>query len=322
MLTRAEARASAEVHIKGPNRFTKLVGPDGRRVCVFGESHGSQNPCARYDAVNIDDLMDRVVDAAAPSTVDVFIEARYTSDGSTQCAARDFICQLQGHYQGCLHHMLPEAEWDWRQQPCHKPNVRAHLIDVRQGWIRAEDSFFWTFWPALRDTANGRFALTDQHLAIWSRFVAQLESREELAEFLKRQVIANNVLWKELQRSSHGHEIYAFFTDMMAAYVREADFVQVVEGTRVQNWREVYISMSMAVSVILDMYTMARVFKRFADGNEPRNVVTYGGFVHARQQCDFLRHIGFQVIYETDQGAAFGDQTRCLILPKEIFPLL
>ncbi len=66
------------------------------------------------------------------------------------------------------------------------------------------------------------------------------------------------------------------------------------------------------MSTYMDLYLMARVFRVFADGTQPENVIIYAGQGHTDRYVEFLEKIGAKTIIAPQKTGQFFPNTSCV----------
>ena len=320
--------------------ITRIGGPislslqwsDNYNMCVyiFGEKHKTKTDCYKGDAIATGGNK-MVVKETQSVNVENFLYDlfQYTP------AFIDFYLETPGYtgqdYKGGKHiwmnkplrlSQLSTAFYQCLSAIKRKDNplcklVRVHYLDIRKDteMVDVNDvSYVRSVWHkinSLSDIEIQNRLKNDKRVAATVKKLTTKDI-EEYKTFWKDQLLQSTILKKEFSRTILPKNIVLDFLEKEIIYsamqLREV-FQDTLETFNNNNMdvKNVMSGIKKTVSinsVVVDMYTITRMFKKFKNvknqPERPRNIILYTGDSHSTRIRKFLKQLDFKVINETD----------------------
>lgn len=195
--------------------------------------------------------------------------------------------------------------------------VRVHYIDIRkeEEMVDVNDvshlRYVYHKISHLSDNVIQDILKSDERIV---KTVKKLVTKDinEYQKFWKEQLLQSYILKKEFSRTILPTNIILSFLEKRI--IREAmkfrehfQFFLSSFNSNKMNIENIMSGLSMTVSIngiVVDMYTISRIFKKFKNvknqPERPHNIIIYAGDAHSTTYRKFFKHLGFQMITETD----------------------
>ena len=254
------------LYVQGPNSCSVWQSSTYRKtIVVFGEAHEGKVACATTTAgtMRIDQFLQYLFREELPTTkLDCFVEAPFLKGkeqrgGIVPRTDTVNLVHVWAAFAECL---------QVSKTKCPYKNVRMHYVDVRR----------LTTSPSIRALMKWieERSISDEDLEM----LCDSGAMEVLLRDIKFDIQLASIRYVEVRR--------ALFTYWIK-HVKEAleNICQELENLTLAT----LLLKLLAVSVrIMDAYLLARIFRCFADGEEPENVVVIVGNDHAANVERFL----------------------------------
>ncbi len=284
-----------ELFVEGPISLTELYSDQyDKIVYIFGEKHMLHNCDVSY--VSIDQFLKDWV-SNSRNMIDIFLEYEFVSKEEPkreQLEPEHATTRIAKIFERCL-------EVD--KSNCEYSNLRIHYADIRRGFFMSLAlmliSFIETmmvtynnnFYPGLVkrlkldhfiiiNSFRGKFPIKIENEVLFSKIMKQIKNvenesiRSDLTNFLKLTIAEMNSSWlkyknSEVQNLQYGNNFatLAYITDKITDLIIN----------------------------IMDIYVLARIFRKFSDGTEPKNIIIYAGQLHANNYKKFLLDHSFKI---------------------------
>ena len=243
--------------------ITSILGPfmyreynyNGINISIFGERHQIKNlkTCIKdaHNTVSIANFIKTILILNPKKKYDVYTEI-------------DYINRENIHRPDMwdLNFSLSMVQREFREclsltkSGCQYDNLRMHYADPRRNII-----------PSLRELASMAYG---DKAKLTEAFA--LKILDEVNEVLA----SNGLIKKELEKSYLKHEISKFIFDELGQLIKQR--------SRIGN------SMDIA-ALIMDIYTLARMFRQFKKGDPIENIILYAGGLHSATYCKFIETV-------------------------------
>lgn len=316
----------APVQIAGPHSVTEHSTP-AMTVLVFGEIHGTTTDCAPSTSQNIVEFLRDAFrkNEATGRTIDFFLEEEFMAEALD--VGEHYLHRLRAWASDCLR----------RRDTCEFKATRFHYADVRFGVIRnAITAVLMVEHTDYAAIANA-FEAHRETFIMMLRRQAKRDSREYARGVLRlmKSTPSFRIVQKEVERSTLTK---SKLVDIVAgwhgkgslSYMRKdaQNLLDTIFWPGFNDWRDTFprrwkvflsrlwVSGLDFLTHVMDLYTVCRIFKRFADGYVPTHVVTYAGEAHAGHLRQALQQLGFT---QTAAGNNVGKACVAIDLPPTLF---
>lgn len=252
------------------NKISTIIGPkmyreysyNGINVSIFGEKHPlySISPCIKKNAISITNFIKTIVASNPDKQYDVYTETGYINKENQNQEKIHMVnfalSMIQDEFSKCL---------SYTKAGCEYENLRMHYIDLRE--------FVIPNMTKITSNAYGKRLAT---------YYAVTKIMTEITNIL---MVNKNVIKKELEKSYLKTEISRFIIDQVYIIMKELD-------ERADNDQEIsYFDLLTLTSLVMDMYTLSRMFREFKGGKPIKNIIVYAGKAHAMQYCKFIETV-------------------------------
>jgi hypothetical protein len=284
----------------------------GMKICLLDDSHTLDYSCKNSDACSGSDFIKQQV-FYAPCFVDVFLEIPYlySPDQEILYANKSYMGELQqGKFGQCF---------KWSKKDCKYYNLRSHHINLRNNDFLFDtisnffsNIFYKTdvkppdenFKEKVREIFADKNTLTQylRNVASRTKINKQIESIK--SEEIKEKVIRYFDLWLNIPPDIN-------FKFLNAEYI--LNVIDKLTDDKEDNSKlvsNIYYSITGYAGVLMDIYTIARMFREYRqveykNSSNAKNIFVYAGGFHIRRYTNFLRRIGsFSVVHESTKSNA------------------
>lgn len=234
---------------------------------------------------------DKLVELAAPFTVDLFVEVPvlFAAPGeippSRNLQKRDtYLYDVELQFADCLGH---------HKTNCSRPNLRAHYVDIRT----LPGNALGAFTNALREMAKswGNALVRDRALSLIPAIAKLTWADLESLPKLQKQ-------WTAVRNPLDADAIRKWF-DKLKRAIRPAPFpidASVLRET-VQGYfadpetanTDVFDRLFLANALMVDLYTALRLFRTFADGTRVHRAILFMGDAHIEHLRTLFTELSF-----------------------------
>ena len=281
-------------YISGPMSLTYQTSKEyDMNVYIFGEAHGMEKNCMelkKSNYMNVTNYLKKVF-SNSDKFIDFYLEDvlfRTVKSGRRE----DFLTMLRDDFTDCLH---PS-----KRTKCKFKTIRAHFVDVRQIEKKSDPYltspiyeliFYSLGWTDKKPT--------DKKI---SNKVALLNSYEGVAKYMLNIAINTPIIQKELDRCSLDKEkmLSIFYNILINMYPVFFDIktLKLLSRKEISD-QEKAVILTIIAGPIVDIYTIARMFKTFKKTNyfpvKPKNIIYYAGEAHSGFVRAFLNSLGFNL---------------------------
>lgn len=332
-----EENARPAKFLSGPQSFSIMKYPT-KTIYLIGEQHNNQEECGNYQHRTKNNFYDFSLDKMRSLDYDTAYEFAENGLGDLFEPSRvsDAIRDVMENGIAYVDLFVEEDPYNYfaigevydnidnlsavARLGLEAPIGRTHLSDIRGSSQLSKlpdyDQRF-AFGISLEILTNSSFDLATKkkyapifrkwHSYLFDPSLSEKEWKDRNVEY----ILDNPYLQKELSRSYLGEVIRDYYTPLILenSYLQEreentrlVDLYKELDGKidrsirqRLEDFRASFV---LFMAPIFDMYTLARIFKRFQGVDfdrpkEPTNVIVYAGAHHTDGMAAFLTKIGF-----------------------------
>lgn len=328
--------------ISGPAAVTQhWSAPLEKMVYVFGELHGHEDAC-KPRATSIHDYL-RKLAITTGAFIDLYLETTLDDRSDLfQWFLPNYISKVRGSFAKCIRPKDRHAE------RCRL--LRVHYVDTRQK-KQEENNVLSLFSLMLRYDARGFFLPGDKkEIMEVLPYLIGKRSPSYIREQYKRETVKEmSRVYPNRMRSAIKRYAKELVGEALKEHGREmSDAAEVLQEALHRRrpskvvkdaMYELYAELVPVLSPMVDVYTLARMFKRFdvskrpGSGStgmlwwkkpvegwgqpvEPHSIVYYAGNNHANRVRAFLGNTGFETIGQGEQLS-----TRCVSMGSVTQPM-
>jgi hypothetical protein len=243
---------------------------------------------------------------------DVYTEIGYKKESEIKYGSRSFMLRsIYKEFHNCLK----------IRKNCQYKNLRMHYCDFRKYYGK----FFgdYEYKQVYKYLIKKDYILDELNLERYESFHDRYKYYEKHFQFIKEMIKTNEILQKELSKSIFSKEIIEFIHNNMNKErieffrftVRHHKLFRkmIIRKSKYPLLIKFYTHYVSLYSCLMDVYTLARMFKIFSSpiGDDiAENILFYGGAHHAKKYGEFLEFIGAKKIIEINSTENFISFTK------------
>lgn len=302
-------------YISGPNSCTVHYNPDnGKTIYMFGETHRNDPGCPNNKYISIIKYFE-ILFHTTSVPIDFFLEAPldYRQYGTVLAMPKHDINTIMNL------RIMQVTIYDYL------PMVRSHYVDPRI--TNGGYTDISPFLPIYKTLVRERFEYSELLRTIgkiFQQFIDNgLNSRKGCLDYIMRIIeTQDNIISKELRRSNKRKEILEFVKNrVMSIYYQVYDPMMAMINIEPTPYVDIFQMLEKFIitldGILLDVYCLARIFKRFGTKpgrrpisetfpSEPTNIIVYVGELHAEPIRAFLTSLSYIEVERTSSS------THCL----------
>lgn len=271
--------------IEGPlsvseHRSTKY----NKRIVVFGEQHVHKQGCG---GKKISQFLQEVVSSHPNKQFDLFLEIPYlTQETEFPKEATDDIERILLAFRNCFRYTKGNCEY---------PNLRAHYTDMRIA-------------NQLTDLSRlvERIVQDSDNTKAWEEVVRIFKGTKDPLQYIIDQADIQGKLAKQLREADPEvvQSLLNYYrqriSDLPKFITEVEEYISVLKRGYVNHGtsRKLGKQLIIIYSIVLDLYLLGRIFRKFQDADSPTNILIYVGDAHAEAIRGFLTQLGFEKIHE------------------------
>lgn len=290
-------------YLSGPYYFLHMKDETTKKnIYLFGETHSVQicEDGGIYGSIPFYWYLYQMIQTTS-RLIDIYIELPRKSEYPKVIGDSETLRTLHNVFYDCINHKDKSG--------CKMKNARFHWIDLRREDINFNRRKY-------NDTDYSEYLTTPMYKML-SRL--QNEGSAALMDYYK----VNSTLVKEMRKSTLTEREYLQMINR--AYDLEKNRCKkLTPAIRTLEEKQSRISVKNVVSkclpitsILVDLYTIARIFKQFHDAPEPVNIVYYGGANHVKRLRVMLEELNFTRVDEVMSNR----DNRCLDMRSVRQPL-
>lgn len=295
----------SERYISGPKSLSEHYSHEyNMHVYLFGELHNSTVCRQNLPNIPVDKFLLDLVEKNRRVQFDLFLELPYlTGPSRHQGAGSSSMGKIRDTFSGCF---------DYDKSRCQHPNLRAHYADFRLCNYGVECTEFGRLILRIVQPILSNYLQEKQDL--YDLIGILSSSQENSLDLLIHLSDINGKLEKQLDQTRIRVPLMAFFKNVIPSKqeLLERTIIAADELERSQDLDEwvdtnaefLYMIMRWQ-SVLLDLYVLSRMFRRYQEVPErysgyAENVIVYLGDSHSQVEREFLSYLGFQLIQQVE----------------------
>lgn len=270
----------------------------GKKIVLFGDVHTKTFGCDPKNSLSTSDFIMNQIETST-CFLDIFLEIPYLF-GRT-----DTKLELEGTYMNELHRDLRKC-FEYTKD-CQYHNIRAHYIDLRSPKL-SEDFFL------LQRAVINSFYKIPYSKNMTDRLLKNeglqniFSSKDNIINFMYK-LVRSKKIQKQIDNIKD-EKVRKVLLRMEKERIENPDIdFDEISWAKIKEWLEerfyphtLYHSLIRYVSVIVDIYTIARVFREFREvpglySKPCDNVMIYAGAYHTRTYQNFLELLEFSHIF-------------------------
>ena len=262
-------------------------------IAIFGESHLIRElpELSKKSTLLFSDFLTSLLTQNADINYDFFLEIGYMSRDIHPEAVyymNTMVNIIENDFHKCLEIV----------KDCPYKNLRAHYIDYRNKY-RTEVDVVQIIYSSL---SLGKPNVERMMNAFLSKYRKIYEARQKVIEAalqdpkIEKQ-LAHNPLRDEIlsfikmQIKKNDEEFEIFVKENKGYFEKTYSEEKTTENDR-DFWRDLLDSQFIyMLTPVMDLYTLARMFRSYPSGRDTENIIFYGGAVHAMLYKKFLLYI-------------------------------
>lgn len=271
-------------------------------VVSIGDSHSLDIDCTQSKTTisSSDFIVNQI--ATATEFVDLYVETLYIFDYKPRLISSK---ARPKNYMGILHKNIREC-FDWDKNDCKYPNLRSHYIDLRGDYL---DPFFNQFSMVFvkYKFSNPNWDKDIEHYLSSPRLKAIFQSKDTLINHVNN-MIQKSKIQKQIDNVKDPHikqviQKWATTWTFSDPYIKfqyltwDVITKAIIEkNDRLLNI--IYGQLSGYLGVLMDVYTIARMFRTYRDipnkNSKPaKNIIIFAGNFHTIRYQEVLEELGF-----------------------------
>lgn len=299
-------------YIGGPFRVNHMYSKEyNMNIYLFGEYHSKNIDCPNDQYSLIENYLEQIVE-----NTDVFLDMYFEFPGfSGNKYEKEYIkndqrlIKLFDKFYNCIQTISRKSE------KCQLSRI--HYVDIRK-ILSLENKecdlcWFTNIYALLLKEERKKYMLDKNNKNRIQRILANLSSPSILT-FIEEELTEYEYIKKELSKSYLGKNILLYMKEKIRDVAKEhIEFISEIsqymnyylfkENKYVdKDFKDLFFSLTPIIAVMVDTYTLARMFKNFNVENiyeqpsRPHNIIYYAGYGHTEIIVEFLFSIGFKNI--------------------------
>ena len=269
----------------------------GKKIVLFGDIHTKGYGCDKKSQPTSDFIINQI--ETSTCFLDIFLEIPYLFG---RC---DTKLELEGTYMADLHRDLSKC-FEYTKD-CQYNNIRAHYIDLRSPKLSQD---FFLLQRAIINSFNNMPCpkyITDKLLKN-ENLQNIFSSKDNIINFMYK-LVKTNKIQKQIDNIKD-EKVRKLLLRMEKERIENPDIdFNEISWDKIKEWLEesffpftLYHTLIRYVSVIVDVYTLARVFREFREvqglySKPCDNVMIYAGAYHTGTYQKFLELLEFSHVF-------------------------
>ena len=269
----------------------------GKKIVLFGDIHTKGYGCDKKSQPTSDFIINQI--ETSTCFLDIFLEIPYLFG---RC---DTKLELKGTYMADLHRDLSKC-FEYTKD-CQYNNIRAHYIDLRSPKLSQD---FFLLQRSIINSFNNMPCpkyITDKLLKS-ENLQNIFSSKDNIINFMYK-LVKTNKIQKQIDNIKD-EKVRKLLLRMEKERIENSDIdFNEISWDKIKEWLEesffpftLYHTLIRYVSVIVDVYTLARVFREFREvqglySKPCDNVMIYAGAYHTRTYQNFLEFLDFSHVF-------------------------
>ncbi len=276
----------------------------GKKIVLFGDIHTKGYGCDKKSQPTSDFIINQI--ETSTCFLDIFLEIPYLFG---RC---DTKLELEGTYMADLHRDLSKC-FEYTKD-CQYNNIRAHYIDLRSPKLSQD---FFLLQRAIINSFNNMPCpkyITDKLLKS-ENLQNIFSSKDNIINFMYK-LVKTNKIQKQIDNIKD-EKVRKLLLRIEKERIENPDIdFNEISWDKIKEWLEesffpftLYHTLIKYVSIIVDVYTLARVFREFREvqglySKPCDNVMIYAGAYHTRTYQNFLELLEFSHVFSVKAKTA------------------
>lgn len=296
------------------NRYDKVI-------WFFDDSHSDDYKCIGENHIVIGEYLKNIV-LSTNKMIDLFLERPYKTDSEEMNNRPGFLTNIET----ILLKGLEE-----KKRTDKDKNLRVHCGDLRSLLIKFNRPFYAFFIETVNCFYWGGYNRPSLQPESWKTHINSLKgilhSKDTYIQFL-REFINYTKINKQIQNIKDPfirRQLDLYLNDFFKRmpFIQYDDVVSIM--TRLKevdafDYNQYNIDLisplfhfiALSIGIVMDLYILARMFRRFSDGSELENIIIDAGSAHTSFYYLFLEDCGFTRVLDTDSGDNEADESGCV----------
>lgn len=277
-----------------------------KTIYIFGDRHVIIENCFNNNlkTIYIDEFIENTINENKDKIIDVFLESPIPNkQGIREKFAESYIEVIRRRFTNCFD-----------KGRCKLKNGRFHYADPRHdGYAGSLTKFGWDISDFLDDQ------LSDREIKLLKRNASKYE-RENIKDIMLKTI--NPKTEKQL-RNIHYEEVKNIILEYrekekediiknMDMYIFENVSNKIEKGIKDPKIYKIPSRITDIMRVEMDIYLMSRIFRRFGNEPESKNIIIYAGDTHCMSYRRLLDKLGFIQKGYIGRTAAGSKGVQCL----------
>lgn len=268
-----------------------------KKIVLFGDVHTKGYGCDKKSQPTSDFIINQIETSSC--FLDIFLEIPYLFD---KC---DSKLELEGTYMGELQNNLRNC-FEYTKD-CKYHNIRAHYIDLRSPKLSRE------FFLLQRAVINSFYKISCPksmtNMLLKSENLQNIfSSKDNIINFMYK-LVKSKKIQKQIDNIKD-EKVRKLLLRMEKERIENPDIdFDNISWDKIKEWLEesfypftLYHTLIKYVSIVVDIYTLARVFRDFREvpglySKPCNNVMIYAGAYHTRTYMNFLELLEFSHVF-------------------------
>lgn len=276
----------------------------GKKIVLFGDIHTKGHGCDKKSQPTSDFIINQI--ETSTCFLDIFLEIPYLFG---RC---DTKLELEGTYMADLQRDLSKC-FEYTKD-CQYNNIRAHYIDLRSPKLSQD---FFLLQRAIINSFNNMPCpkyITDKLLKS-ENLQNIFSSKDNIINFMYK-LVKTNKIQKQIDNIKD-EKVRKLLLRIEKERIENPDIdFNEISWDKIKEWLEesffpftLYHTLIKYVSIIVDVYTLARVFREFREvqglySKPCDNVMIYAGAYHTRTYQNFLELLEFSHVFSVKAKTA------------------
>jgi len=307
--------------VVGPVRLVEYYSADlDKHIYLFGDRHVKRSTCEPNAIPTITEFITKIIRQNTDKVLDVYSEVIFESE----LIKSEFYRRFKAKAANYLDEFILKFRkcFEIEKGECKYQHVRFHYADIRGSHKLLEEMvriFRYFVKPGFKRTEQ-LIGSSDDRLA--SLFINLYPFNEKIKPVLEATKInkqldnIKNPNVRNILQNILKIEINNFRVTIMALV--NQDLVGLYRGTGriLPYWRKRIEEILVDIpTFLMDIYTIGRMMRTFADGSSPKYIIEYAGDAHIENISSFLEDLGFVKIEESVSQEEYKN-FQCLDISK------
>ena len=296
-----EIRTKKYKYLIGTTEIFELVSPKYKKhIYLFSDVHNRESKCEK-DSIELKYFIEQIIQSTSKK-IDFFLEYGYIAkDEEKRPEYKDnYLNDIGKYFKDCL---------TVKKTNCRFKNLRIHYADIR---FRNNDNILEKLYRTLGSlTQNNNYDIDSwrdylklEFPSFWNN---TLDYMKEFENIYQKSKINKQILSIQDQEISNLLVSY-IDNEKIAKYeiLKSAvDNFLGIKNLNTDEFREalnnIFNSLEAFIAILVDFYTLGRIFRDFIDKSSPNYILVYAGNSHIDNIREILLELEFEIIESSYQ---------------------